>query len=182
MTDEAQCVVSYGNVVNGNDRTLVWGQAGYLYPFVQVSSSGPKVGIRSLPIGGFSPPVGDIELRVDDNPLVVIAAAEMPLKANSSQAAMLDQAREQVAIAMKANGANDAQIAAQTDALGQSQSSLAAMLAPYTVATGEKADSLLRAMKGGWNLLYRQNLGATVGQTITVSLDGFKEAAAECGL
>lgn len=185
MTDEKRCMVVYGDVLTTGGSTSVFGLKGHLYPFAQLASSGPIVGIRSLPYAGnFAPPVGDVEVRVDDLPMQTLLAIETPRNggANSSAAALINQSREQVVAMMKAQGMSQDAISAATASYGKTGTNVEGMMAGYTAVGGERATELIDAMKRGGVLLYRQKGSALVSNGVPVALTGFREAAARCGL
>lgn len=112
--------------------------SGRLYPFVGQAKGKLVVGVRSG--GTYRVPVGDVQLRIDDNPAWTISTTETPidiLPANPTTAAP--------------EGAS-AQVAAS---IAMTQKMVAASMSPFTVTSGEKAESILKQMLNGRVLRYR---------------------------
>lgn len=55
-------------------------------------------------------------------------------------------------------------------------------MSPTTLSSGSKALEILEQLKTGNTLIYRQVAGNVESQASVISLDGFNEAAAKCGL
>jgi hypothetical protein len=57
------------------------------------------------------------------------------------------------------------------------------LASPMTLASGDKATSILRQMKTGTTIMYRGvGLGMVEADPVVFPLAGFNAAAAECGL
>jgi hypothetical protein len=124
FTDIRHVMVTTGSYYYGDGRVTT--VTGGLYPFVGKRGEELLVGVRSG--GRLRVPVGDVQIRIDDNPAWTITVMETPLDRP------LDKDATQAAV----------------------QTVIAASTRPYTAATGEKAKQILAQMLAGKRLIYRQ--------------------------
>jgi hypothetical protein len=160
---------------------------GYLYPIVENNSRlGLLVGVSSG--GQYRVPTGDILWRVDGNPHRELKAADNPVT-------------EEAAASMPApyRTGNAAADKAVDDAMALTRKLTVGMTSTSTVASGPKAQEMLREMLAGQSLIYRQaqaapSYGLPSSQTYRVGqftneglrpipLDAsFRAALAQCGI
>lgn len=142
FTDKSECIVTVGSYYRSSG---VYTVSGHIYPFIKKVDSELWVGVRS---GGRYPlPVGAVQLRIDDNDAWIIETSETPSEGlrgvvNYSDFINLDLYPEEQQKIIK--GAYEA----SSDATKK-------IMAPYTVATGEKAKKILKELVGGEVILYR---------------------------
>lgn len=169
FTDEATCRVTVGSRYTARN---VYTYTGSLYPFVESKEGELRVGVMSG--GRVKIPVGEVQLRIDQNPAWNIAVHETPADLVPSQdfpgpyqAQLSDEQREMVASTYRATMEHTAQA-----------------MSPYTATTGEKAEAILRQMLDGDKLIYRAvGLNQPGSGTGEYDLDASLNAAlARCGI
>ncbi|SFU98420.1 hypothetical protein [Halomonas korlensis] len=169
FTDESTCRVTVGSRYTSRN---IYTYTGALYPFVESKGGELRVGVMS---GGKAKiPVGEVQLRIDQNPAWNIGINETPADLVPSQdipepyqAQLSDEQREMVASTYRATMKHTAQA-----------------MSPYTATTGEKAEAILRQMLDGNELIYRSvGLNQPGSGTGEYDLDAsLNEALARCGI
>lgn len=170
FTDKSTCAVTVGSFYT---RSGVYTVSNNYYPYIESVNGDLRVGVRSG--GRYLIPVGDVQVRIDQNPAWTISSSETPL----------DYVPEGQLKAMQAAVPNDPQqqkIVA--NAYTMAMEAAARSMSPFTAATGEKARSILSQMKAGHSLIYR-----TVGLNQAASTTGeyvldqsLAVALRECGI
>jgi hypothetical protein len=131
------------------------------------------VGVKSG--GQFSIPVGDVQLRIDQNKAWTISTSETPL----------DYVPEGQLKAMQAYAPKDPQQQQVVEnAYKTAMEATARSMSPFTAATGEKARSILREMRAGKTVIYRTvGLNQAASTTGEYALDKSLETALnQCGI
>lgn len=152
FTDRKFKVVSTGSIYMGG---RAYTQSGRLYPFVGEYDGKLVVGVRSGGTHRF--PVGNVQLRIDDNPVWEISTTETPTDLYSRSSA-----------------------ATGSPMGGMMQ----AALSPFTVATGDKAKEILKQMLAGRVLKYRtMGYYSQPGVSGQFNLDpSFRDSLLEAGI
>jgi hypothetical protein len=171
FTDSSDCIATVGSYYR---ESGVYTVAGGLYPFVKQVNGDLWVGVKS---GGKYPmPVGDVQLRIDENKAWSIETTETPL----------DGLRDVVKYEdfLKLDHLPEDQKKLIEAAYKQSSETTMKRTAPYTVATGDKAKQILKEMVNGKKLIYR-SMGLVQGGAPTApgtfELDGsLEKALADC--
>ncbi|MEJ0060847.1 MAG: hypothetical protein WDM79_15255 [Terricaulis sp.] len=164
FTDEHVCRVEPGGILS---RSIVRGLSGAfrtLHFIVENRDGEIRAGFLSepmLPIGG------DIQLRVDDNPMVTLAPADTPIDAGP-----------EMPIGIVPN--------IPPEARAQLERSLRAargMQSPYRLVVGERARTLLLQIVDGEDVRWRViTVNAAVSRTGRIRVEGLIEALSECGI
>ena len=165
FTDVKSCRVEYGDEFTRSMNRQLTGSFIGLYFFAENKDGEVRAGVVSepkIPIGG------DVQLRVDDNPMVSITAADTPvdLAPTTSLPAMPGLSAEQ-----------------QKDMQASLKASMS-VASPYRVLVGDKARSLLREMIRGQKVIWRVvgiNTATSTTGTIVIRPD-LGKSLAECGI
>lgn len=180
------CRVTIAHVRTGSSLSPFAYQLGNrIYPVVFKRGSDIYVGAISVPVqlGGrvFHQPVGDVQMKVDQQSAWMIAAAETPnVGPKGTSADIIAQQQRAAMASMPANPNFDpTAIASMTQTM---MSGVASLGSPVTLASGDKAAMILGQMKTGSQIMYRQIAGNASGTISSFSLAGFAEAASRCGL
>jgi hypothetical protein len=182
VTGASSCVVAAYDQF-GKTR---YSRVGILYPVVENNPQlGLLVGVSSG--GQFRVPTGNILWRIDENPHRELLASDNP-------------ATGAPAFAMPAfKTGNEATDKAVAESMANATRMTAGLMATSTVASGEKAQEMLREMLTGRSLLYRQAsvapaYGLPSSQTYRVGQftneghqaipldESFRKGLAECGI
>lgn len=159
--------------------------AGNLYPFVQKVGDELKVGVTSMAIPGsgsttFRPsvplPVGDIEMKIDDNPTWVLAAAETRVVEVPGSTAALT--KQQVQESIQSMSQNNPALAASMAAMPETARKL---MLPYTTVTGEKAKEIVEQMRTGRIVAFRQ-IATPFARSFEYPTTGLQEQLKRCGI
>ncbi|WP_415915143.1 hypothetical protein [Pseudomonas lundensis] len=143
------------------------------YPYIEVVNGDLRVGVKSG--GRFLIPVGDVQLRVDQNKAWTISTSETPL----------DYVPEGQLKAMQAYAPKDPQQQQIVEnAYKTAMEATARSMSPFTASTGEKAQSILKEMRSGKTLIYRTvGLNQAASTTGEYVLDQSLEVALrQCGI
>jgi len=134
FTDIDHALVTMGSYYtsDGNVYTVTGGA----YPFIGRNGNQLLVGLRSG--GKIRFPVGEVQLRIDDNPAWTITPMETPLENPPGTTPASSGPSDQIAAAIEKT---------------RQLSSVA--LLPYTAATGERARKILGQMLHGHIIKYR---------------------------
>ncbi|HEV2080606.1 MAG TPA: hypothetical protein VGR19_12010 [Allosphingosinicella sp.] len=177
ITGSQTCVVAAYDRAAGMSFTRM----GHLYPVVERNPQfGVLVGVSSG--GRFRFPTGDILWRVDTNPHREIKAADNPAPASAAPAP-----------------ATDAASSALQETMALSMRLALAGTATSTLASGERAQEMLREMLSGSGLIFRAAAAtpayglpsSATGQVGQITRDGlkpipldqsFRKGLAECGI
>nr|WP_325101012.1 MULTISPECIES: hypothetical protein [unclassified Pseudomonas] len=169
FTDKSTCGVTVGSFYTARG---VYTVSNNYYPYIESANGELRVGIRSG--GRFKIPVGNVQLRIDQNPAWTIATGETPV----------DYVPDGQLKAMQAY-AGDAKQQQMLESTYKAamQASVQAM-SPFTAATGEKAEKILAQMKTGKVLIYRTlGLNQAASTTGEYALDqSLNKALADCGI
>lgn len=170
FTDKSTCAVTVGSFYS---QGSVYTASNHYYPYIEAVDGDLRVGVRSG--GRFLIPVGDVQVRIDQNPAWTISTSETPLdyvpegqlKAMQAAAPKDPQQQQIVAIAYKT-----------------AMESTARTMSPFTAATGDKARSILSQMRSGRSMIYRTiGLNQAASTTGEYALDQSLEIALQqCGI
>lgn len=170
FTDRASCAVTVGALYT---NTAVFTKTNQYYPYIEVVNGDLRVGVKSG--GRIQIPVGDVQMRIDQNPAWTISTSETPL----------DYVPQGYLQSMQAYAQNNPQ---QQQALEGSYKAAmegaARIMSPFTAATGEKARSILKELRGGRSLIYRSvGLNQAASSTGEYALDqSLEQALLKCGI
>ncbi|NWC93810.1 hypothetical protein HX855_05345 [Pseudomonas sp. IPO3778] len=170
FTDKSSCAVTVGTYYTGGGLYTVSNQ---YYPYIEVVNGDLRVGVKSG--GRFLIPVGDVQLRVDQNKAWTISTSETPL----------DYVPEGQLKAMQAYAPKDPQQQQIVEnAYKTAMDATARSMSPFTASTGEKAQSILKEMRSGKTLIYRTvGLNQAASTTGEYVLDQSLEVALrQCGI
>lgn len=170
FTDKSSCAVTVGAYYTKHGVYTVRNQ---YYPYIEVANGDLRVGVKSG--GQFSIPVGDVQLRIDQNKAWTISTSETPL----------DYVPEGQLKAMQAYAPKDPQQQQIVEnAYKSAMEATARSMSPFTAATGEKARSILREMRAGKMVIYRTvGLNQAASTTGEYALDKSLETALnQCGI
>lgn len=164
FTDAQSCRVEPGGEFS---RSFVRGMTGAfrtLHFYAENRNGEVRAGFMSEPLIAIP---GDVQIRVDSNPLTTITAADTPLDLAPSYT-------------MPPTPGFTPEQQAQ---LEQTMRSSMAIASPYRVVTGERAVALLREIVGGRDVRWRVvSINAAASGTGTVRVRGLREALTECGI
>jgi len=134
FTDEKTCRVVYGTDFG---KGIVKGMGGiHYYPFIENGPDGVVFGIHN----DYDVPVGDVQIRVDENGSIAISQSETPLRLASS-------AYEVDTSYMKGIEGIDAE--AMQNSMNATMENVRKMSSPYTATTGEKAEKIISQLRVG---------------------------------
>lgn len=170
FTDVSSCAVTVGSLYTSNG---VFTMTNKYYPYIEVVNGDLRVGVKSG--GRFLIPVGDVQLRVDQNKAWTISTSETPL----------DYVPEGQLKAMQAYAPKDPQQQQIVEnAYKTAMEATARSMSPFTASTGEKAQSILKEMRSGKTLIYRTvGLNQAASTTGEYVLDQSLEVALrQCGI
>lgn len=170
FTDKSTCAVTVGSFYTQNG---VYTATNHYYPHIETVNGDLRVGVRSG--GRFLIPVGDVQIRVDQNPAWTISSSETPL----------DYVPEGQLKAMQAFAPQDPQQQQiVTNAYKTAMEATARSMSPFTAATGDKARTILNQMRAGHSMIYRTvGLNQAASTTGEYVLDPSLEAALrQCGI
>ncbi|NMX35607.1 hypothetical protein [Pseudomonas sp. WS 5413] len=170
FTDVSSCAVTVGSLYTSNG---VFTMTNKYYPYIEVVNGDLRVGVKSG--GRFLIPVGDVQLRIDQNKAWTISTSETPL----------DYVPEGQLKAMQAYAPKDPQQQQIVEnAYKTAMDATARSMSPFTASTGEKAQSILKEMRSGKTLIYRTvGLNQAASTTGEYVLDQSLELALrQCGI
>ncbi|SDS78838.1 hypothetical protein [Pseudomonas prosekii] len=170
FTDKSSCAVTVGAYYT---RHGIYTVSNQYYPYIESVSGDLRVGIKSG--GRFLIPVGDVQLRIDQNNSWTISTSETPL----------DYVPEGQLKAMQAYAPKDPQQQQIVEnAYKTVMEATARSMSPFTAATGEKAHSILKEMRAGKTVIYRTvGLNQAASTTGEYALDESLETALrQCGI
>ena len=170
FTDVSSCAVTVGSLYTSNG---VFTMTNKYYPYIEVVNGDLRVGVKSG--GRFLIPVGDVQLRIDQNKAWTISTSETPL----------DYVPEGQLKAMQAYAPKDPQQQQIVEnAYKTAMDATARSMSPFTASTGEKAQSILKEMRSGKTLIYRTiGLNQAASTTGEYVLDQSLEVALrQCGI
>jgi hypothetical protein len=127
-----------------------------IYPYVERRKGGIRVGM----IGFRNIPIGETQLRIDQNPAWTISPSETPVDSGSPVVGVPPE------------------IAASVG------NSIAQTLSPFTATTGAKAQQILAQLRAGSRVISRRvgpNAAASTTGEITLGAD-FNAALSKCGI
>lgn len=170
FTDVSSCAVTVGSLYTSNG---VFTMTNKYYPYIEVVNGDLRVGVKSG--GRFLIPVGDVQIRIDQNKAWTISTSETPL----------DYVPEGQLKAMQAYAPKDPQQQQIVEnAYKTAMEATARSMSPFTASTGEKAQSILKEMRSGKTLIYRTvGLNQAASTTGEYVLDQSLEVAlSQCGI
>lgn len=170
FTDKSSCAVTVGTYYT---RGGIYTVSNQYYPYIEAVNGDLRVGVKSG--GRFLIPVGNVQLRVDQNKAWTISTSETPL----------DYVPEGQLKAMQAYAPKDPQQQQIVEnAYKTVMDATARSTSPFTASTGEKAQSILKEMRSGKTLIYRTvGLNQAASTTGEYVLDQSLEVALrQCGI
>lgn len=171
FTDIKKCSVSVGSYYTTDS---VYTVNNHFYPYIEIVNGDLRLGVKSG--GRYLIPVGDVQLRIDDNQSWSINSSETPIDYAPQGAVnyMEDYAK---------NLPEEKRVLLQETYKATMQTTARAM-SPFTATTGDKARTILKQMQSGKKIKYR-----TVGLNQTGSTTGeyqlgpsLNEALNKCGI
>ncbi|MDR0275267.1 MAG: hypothetical protein LBI48_08025 [Burkholderiaceae bacterium] len=158
FSDVVTQMVTVGSFYSGG---ATYTQTGKLYPFVGIKNGETYVGIRSG--GTYRIPTGTVQIRIDDNAAWTITPDDTPTDLVPG-AATSPAVNKDISADMMAN--------------------MAKIMSPYTAATGDKADKIIKQMLAGKVIKYRTiGLNQAASSTGEVKLDAsFTESIRSIGI
>ena len=174
FTDVKTCRVTVGSIYT---YSSIYTEPVKLYPFIEIVDGELHVGVMSG--GRIKIPVGNIQLRIDDNKMWIINITETPLNYIPHQ----PSPRATHAGIAPAHIILNPEQAAAKKAMDAARHRIAVAMSPYTATTGEKAWKILNEMLKGKILKYRSISGNIQGTTGVYALDeSFHTALKKCGI
>lgn len=171
FTDTVTCSVSVGSLYT---KSSVFTYSHHYYPYIEVVNGDVRVGVRS---GGKYPiPVGDVQIRIDSNVAWNISSGETPL--DYVPEGTLSQMQEYTKNLPEQNQ----QLVEAT--YKTAMETAARAMSPFTAATGEKAQLILKEMLSGEKIKYR-TIGLNQAASSTGEYDlgpSLTEALSKCGI
>ncbi len=172
FTDKSSCKISYGSeFAKGFKKGL--GGVTY-YPFIEKVNDETIFGIQN----DYKMPVGDVQLRIDDNEAIIISYTETPVYYSASSAYKVDLSY------MKNLEGVDQQ--AMQNTIDSTMKNVQKISSPFTATTGDKANLIIQQMKNGSVLKMRvigfgtNSIQSTSGKYLIDS--EFKMALDKCGI
>jgi hypothetical protein len=174
FSDKRTCIATVGSVYTSYGA---YTETGKLYPFIQNLDGELIVGVKSG--GNVNMPVGDIQLRVDNNEAWEISTSETP--ANTENLPGYMKGASLPTSVYTQNLPEDQQKVIE-NAYKVSMAQTTKLMSPYTAATGEKAIKIINEMLNGETLIYRtMGFMGTPSNTGQYSLDAsLAKAMSEC--
>lgn len=171
FTDKKTCTVTIGSFYSGDN---VYTLNNSYYPYIQKDESNIYVGVQSG--GKVKIPVGNIQLRIDNNQAWMITPSETPLLSTSTDVNMVPPAYP--------DGMSDEQKKAFETTYKTAINNATKAMSPFTATSGDKAHKILIEMINGNKLIYRTvGLNQAASSTGEVLLDNsFKTALSQCGI
>lgn len=164
FTDVRVCRVEPGGAFSRAFARGLTGAFRTLHFFAENRNGEVRAGFMSEPL---LPIPGDIQIRVDDDPLIAITAADTPLDAAPS-----------------INLPDTPGLTAEGQAtMDQAIRQSLAVASPYRLLVGERAIGLLQDIVSGAEVRWRViGVNAAVSQTGEIRNRGLSDALAECGI
>ena len=160
FTDNTLCRATVGSIYSQNS---VYTMTGNFYPFIEKVNGEIIVGLTSG--GKVKMPVGDIQLRIDNNKAWDINTDETPADPDNLPKYM--QAMQSNS-ALYTQNLSDEEKKLVEDAFEKTSNSTAKMVSTFTATTGEKALLIINEMLQGKEVIYRTkgfiNNGSTTGR------------------
>ncbi|MCI0509451.1 hypothetical protein C8E00_108113 [Chromohalobacter marismortui] len=171
FTDVKTCSVTVGSLYT---RKSVFTYSNHYYPYIEVVDGDLRVGIKSG--GKHSIPVGDVQMRIDDNKAWTISSSETPL--DYIPKGTINNMEEYTKNLPEKNR----QLVEAT--YKRSMKTAARAMSPFTATTGKKAKNILREMLSGTKIKYRTlGLNQAASTTGEYSLDSsLEESLVKCGI
>lgn len=170
--DTSSCRVTVGGLYYANGTVLTY--TNQFYPFVETVDGDLRVGVLSG--GKVQVPVGNIQLRVDDNDSWSIETQETPVDyvPSSSTVDMTPYLASMTA----------EQKSQFQSTFENSMENATKIMSPFTAVSGEKAEMILSQMFTGSKLIYRRvGFNQAASSTGEYELDtSFRNALTECGI
>jgi hypothetical protein len=154
-------------------------ETGKLYPFIEELNGEIIVGVKSG--GTVNMPVGDVQLRIDNNKAWDITTSETPANSDNNpgylKGAMINSS-------VYTQNLPEDQKKLVEDAYKAAMKQTTKLLSPYTAATDSKAIKIINEMLNGKKLIYRtkgfMGTSSSTGEyVLDASLD---KAMLDCGI
>ncbi|MFM2657482.1 hypothetical protein [Vibrio owensii] len=170
FTDVYSCKITVGSLYTNKN---VYTEVGKYYPFIEQVDGQLRVGLQSG--GQYKIPVGNAQLRIDSNKTWDISTSETPLDIDPTfsnfKPAYLDNLSDDQKVMISASYESAMEVSAQA-------------MSPFTAATGEKAEKIVKEMLAGKSLKYRTiGLNQAASSTGVYDLDmSLQNALIDCGI
>lgn len=170
--DTRSCRVTVGGLYQANGTVLTY--TNHFYPFVETLNGDLRVGVLSG--GQVQVPVGNVQLRIDNNDAWSIETQETPVDYVPSSSSV-----DMTPYMASMTGEQKAQF--QT-AFENSMENATKIMSPYTAVSGNKAQMILSEMLNGYKLIYRRvGFNQAASSTGEYKLDSsFRNALIDCGI
>jgi hypothetical protein len=174
FSDKQTCIATVGSVYTSFGA---YTETGKLYPFIQNLDGKIIVGVKSG--GNINMPVGDIQLRIDNNQTWEISTSETPANSDNLPGYMKGTS---LPTSVYTQNLPEDQKEVIENAYKASIAQTTKLMSPYTGATGEKAKSIINEMLNGKTLIYRtMGFMGTPSNTGQYTLDtSLAKAMSEC--
>ena len=165
FTDLESCNVS----VNSKTRTFAYTTLGYI-PYIELKNDTLRLGLQNT--NGI--PVGDIQLRIDDNKFHTITTSETPIDLFPQGLSGMENAMNMIDKESLGAGINYENM----------MKNMTKTLSPYTATTGDKAWTILNEMLKGKKMIFRTiGLNQAASTTGEVLLDeSLLQSLRDCGI
>ena len=140
FTDKRSCKVIYGSDF-GRDFVKASGGIHY-YPFIEKMNDEIIFGVHN----DYNVPVGDIQIRVDNNDPVLISYSETPVSYTATNKAV------DLSYLKGVEGINQEAMQSSIEA---SMKNISKMSSPFTATSGEKAKQIISQLKAGQKMKMR---------------------------
>lgn len=172
FTDKVTCEIGLAKYYTQSSAFTLTGE---YYPFIAVVDNQLRLGVKSG--GKVLIPVGDVQLRIDNNPAWTITTSETPID-STANANYKMPSYDNLTSEQKALIANTQKAAME---------SVSKSMSPYTVATGDKANQILKQILTGNKLIYRtvglNQSGSTTGEYDLASMrESLLAGLKQCGI
>jgi len=170
--DTSSCRVTVGGLYYANGTVLTY--TNQFYPFVETVEGDLRVGVLSG--GKVQVPVGNVQLRIDNNDSWTIETQETPVDYVPSSST--------VDMTPYMSSLTSEQKAQYQATFENSMENATKIMSPYTAVSGEKAKKILSEMVSGTKLIYRRvGFNQAASSTGEYKLDmSFQNALTECGI
>lgn len=172
FNDTSTCRVTVGGLYYANGTVLTY--TNQFYPFVETVDSDLRVGVLSG--GKVQVPVGNVQLRIDNNDSWTIETQETPVDYVPSSSTV-----DMTPYMSSLTAEQKVQFQSTYES---SMENATKIMSPYTAVSGEKAKKILSEMVSGTKLIYRRvGFNQAASSTGEYKLDmSFQNALTECGI
>lgn len=176
FSDKQTCIATVGSIYTVSGA---YTETGKLYPFIQTLDGKIIVGVKSG--GTINMPVGNIQLRIDNNKAWDISTSETPANPTNLPGYMQGTL---LPTSVYTQNLPEEQKEVIENAYKTVMTQTTKLMSPYTAASGEKAESIINEMLNGKILIYRtKGFTGTSSNTGQYTLDSSLAKAMDgCGI